>query len=164
MTEQPHSHEIRVPTGVLIAAGLLILLTIGAVAAFRIAGLDPTATIPPPEQAVEIRQLRFADGPNGTVNVYEVRDGFPDQIIHVVQPGEGGFIRGVLRSLARSRRASGIGSEHPFVLIAQANGLLLLEDPETDQRIDLQAFGPTNIESFRALLSSDESRPSSTGQ
>lgn len=156
MTEPQHNHQVRVPKGALIAAGLLILFTMAAVAAFRVAGLDPTAQIPAPDQPVLTRTLRFEDSPEGTVVVREVREDAPDRVLHVVQSGEGGFIRGVLRSMARSRRASGIGGEHPFLLMVQANGTLLLEDPQTGQRIDLQAFGPTNIESFRALLSDDD--------
>ncbi len=155
MSEQ-HSHDIHVPVGALIGAGVLILFTIAAVAIFRMSGLDPTAKVPEPEQTVQIRELRFEDSPEGTVIVYQIIDGAADQVVEVIQPGEGGFIRGVLRSLARARRASGIGSEHPFLLIAEANGTLLLEDPETGQRIYLQAFGPTNLDSFRALLARDE--------
>lgn len=152
MSEQPHGHDIHVPRGALIAAGTLIALTIGAVAIFRIAGLEPAAQIANPDQTLAMRELRFADGDNGAVLVYEWDADQPDRVIHEVPSGEGGFIRGVLRSMARARRASGIGPEHPFVLKLQTNGTVLLEDPQTEQRIDLQAFGPTNIESFRAML------------
>ncbi|NBB92893.1 MAG: photosynthetic complex assembly protein PuhC [Gammaproteobacteria bacterium] len=155
MAEQ-HSHQIHVPKGALIAAGVLILLTITAVAAFRIAGLDPTARIPASDRPLEVRELRFEDSPNGQVLVYDLTDDAADRVVHVVQPGEGGFIRGVLRSMARSRRASGIGREHPFLLITEPNGTLVLEDPQTGERIYLPAFGPTNIESFRSMLASDE--------
>lgn len=153
---EEHSHQIHVPKGALIAAGLLILLTISAVAAFRIAGLNPAAQTPVPERPVEVRELRFEDSEDGEVIVYEITEGAPDRVVHVVQPGEGGFIRGVLRSMARSRRASDIGPEHPFLLIAEANGTLLLEDPQTGERVWLPAFGPTNIAAFRAMLASDE--------
>jgi putative photosynthetic complex assembly protein len=84
--------------------------------------------------------------------VREVSGSGEERFVHEVPSGEGGFIRGVLRSLARARNAQGIGSDHPFVLKQQATGTLLLEDPETGQRIDLQAFGPTNIGSFRTIL------------
>lgn len=150
-----HDHQIYVPREALIAAGLLIALTIVTVAVFRVAGLEPTAQIPVAEQAVAAKQLHFEDGSEGRVIVREVIDGAPDRIVHVIESGDGGFIRGVLRSLTRSRRASGIGREHPFLLKLQPNGTLLLEDPKTDQRIDLQAFGPTNIDSFRTLLTSE---------
>lgn len=151
-----HGHGIEVPRQALIAAGLLIGLTIAAVAAFRIAGLEPSARIPASEPPVLSRELRFADGDDGSVIVYAADGSGRDRVIHVVHSGEGGFIRGILRSLARARTASGIGREHPFILRQQPSGTLLLEDPQTHQRIDLQAFGPTNIESFRVLLVDQE--------
>ncbi len=156
MTEKQHNHQIQVPLGVLISAGVLILLTIVAVAFFRIAGVEPIAKVPSADDSIRTLELRFEDNPDeGTVIIYELMEGAPDQVLQVVQPGEGGFIRGVLRSLARSRRADNIGREHPFHLILQPNGALLLEDPQTDQRIYLHAFGPTNVESFRTLLASE---------
>lgn len=153
-----HDHGIRVPRGALIGAGLLLLVTMGTVAAFRIAGLEPVAQIPNPHDTVATRELRFADSADGNVLVYEFTEGAADRLIHEVPSGEGGFIRGVLRSLARARRARGIGPEHPFLLKLQTNGTVLLEDPQTGQRIDLYAFGPTNIESFRAMLDQDDAR------
>ncbi|MBY6204866.1 photosynthetic complex assembly protein PuhC [Halomonas denitrificans] len=155
--DHPHGHSIEVPRQALIAAGLLIGLTIAAVAAFRIAGLEPSARIPAAEPPVQSRELRFEDGADGSVLVYAAVPDGPDRVIHVVHSGEGGFIRGILRSLARARTASGIGPEHPFILRQQPSGTLLLEDPQTRQRIDLQAFGPTNIEAFRVLLVDHES-------
>lgn len=155
MSERHHSHEIRVPKGVLIAAGLLLSATIATVAVYRIAGVEPVAQVPPPTAQHRALDLRFEDGPEGTVSVYQVNDDGPDRIVHVVQAGQGGFIRGVLRSLARARKASGISSEQPFRLIMQADGVLLLEDPATAQRIFLPAFGPTNVQSFREMISGE---------
>lgn len=152
MSDHDHSHGIKIPRGVLIAIGLVLFATIAGVAWFRASGLEPTAQVPQADQAAEVRQLRFVDSTEGTVSVFEVREGQEDRLIQVIQPGEGGFIRGVLRSLARARRASGISDEQPFVLIRQGNGELLLEDPMTSQRIYLQAFGPDNIEAFKILL------------
>lgn len=155
MTEHEHSHAIKVPLAALIGAALVLFSTIAAVAVFRLSGQEPTARVPEPDQVIESRQLRFVDSAGGTVSVYELAEGAQDQLLHVIQPGDGGFIRGVLRSLARARRAGGIGDEHPFLLIQQANGTLLLEDPMTEQRIYLQAFGSASIESFQAFLSGE---------
>ena len=157
MNDHSHSHQIRVPRGALIAAGLLIGFTIVAVMTFRITGQTPAAQIPVADVPTETRTLRFEDSAEGTVVVYELAENDSEQIVHVVPSGEGGFIRGVLRSMARARNASDIGNEHPFRLIEQTNGTLVLEDPQTGQRIDLQAFGPTNIESFRAMLNREAS-------
>lgn len=153
---QPHNHDIHVPKEALIAAGLLIALTIAAVAVFRVAGLEPTAMIDDDDPTLIARQLRFEDSEQGSVIVHEITDDMEERIVHVVPSGEGGFVRGVLRSFARARRASGIGPEHPFVLKLQSSGTLLLEDPETRQQIDLKAFGPTNIDAFRPMLAYQE--------
>lgn len=153
--DQQHHHDIYVPRGALIAAGLLLLVTLGTVAVFRIAGLEPSAQIPNPHDTVAMRELRFADSADGNVLVYEFIDDAEDRLIHEIPSGEGGFVRGILRSFARDRRARGIGREHPFLLKLQTNGTVLLEDPQTGQRIDLYAFGPTNIESFRTMLGNE---------
>jgi len=149
-----HTHQVQVPRGILIAALILITVTIATVASFRIAGVEPVARIPDPEKTVIVRDLRFEDRPDGTVAVYEL-DGSGQDLIHVIEPGTGGFIRGVLRSLARARRAANVGTKYPFQLIMQADGKMLLEDPQTEQRIYIQAFGPTNVESFRTLMTSE---------
>jgi len=154
--ERQQQDQIHVPKEALIAAGLLVSFTIAAVAIFRVAGWEPAAQIPEVERPVLTKQLHFEDSPEGSVIVREVGEGGPKRVVHVIESGEGGFVRGVLRSLARSRRASGVGREHPFLLKLQPNGNVLLEDPQTDQRIDLQAFGPTNLESFRMLLTNEE--------
>ncbi|MEE4639701.1 MAG: photosynthetic complex assembly protein PuhC [Wenzhouxiangella sp.] len=156
MTEHEHSHEVRVPLGVLVGIALVLLATISATAWYRISGNAPISQVPQPQQITAARQLRFEDGPGGTVSVIELIDGRPDQLVEIIEPGEGGFIRGVLRSLARARRASNIGNEHPFLLTQQADGALFLEDPSTQQRIYLQAFGPASTESFKALLSQED--------
>ena len=154
MAEQ-HNDQVRVPRGILIAAFTLITVTTAAVALFRIAGMEPVAQVPAPEDTVETRDLRFEDQPDGVIAVYELEDGDSERIIHVIEPGTGNFIRGVLRSLARARRAANVGTEYPFQLSLQADGKIFLEDPATGQRIYVQAFGPANVESFKTLLTSE---------
>jgi putative photosynthetic complex assembly protein len=152
---EAHDHEVRVPRAALIGAAVLIGLTLSAVAFVRLTGMEPAAQVPEPESTVASRALRFEDRPNGDVVVFEAgRDG-AERRIRTLEPGGAGFIRGVLRSLARERRGRGIGPEQPFLLSMQADGQLFLEDPATDQRIYLQAFGPTNVEAFRSLLVED---------
>ncbi len=152
MSAHDHDHEMKIPLGVLITIATILLLTTIAVAIFRITGQEPAARVPEPMQVVEMRALRFVDSSDGRVNVLEPQADGAERLIHVFQPGDGGFVRGLMRSLARARRASGIGDEVPFTLMQLANGSILLEDPATGQRIDLQAFGPASIESFQALL------------
>lgn len=149
---EKHTHQIVVPRSVLIAAGILITSTMLAVALYRVSGSAPVAQVPVPQAPVDDRALRFEDRPDGAVFIYEIGEDGAEQVIHVLESGSDGFVRGVLRSLTRSRRAAGIGPEQPFLLSLQSDGQLVLEDPATGQRIDLRAFGPTNFDSFRQLL------------
>ena len=70
----------------------------------------------------------------------------------VLPPGSNGFIRGVMRGLARERMLHGIDAAPPFRLIRWADGRLSLEDTATGRLIDLAAFGPTNAQAFARLL------------
>lgn len=155
MTEpHDHHHEIRVPRGALIGVGVLIGLTLAAVAAVRVSGVDPTAQVPAPVAPVASRALKFADGPDGEVIVTDA-DQPNGEPVAVLVSGADGFVRGVLRSFARARRSAGIGPEEPFLLSEQANGRLVLEDLATGQRVELRAFGVTNVEAFRKLLADE---------
>jgi len=89
---------------------------------------------------VAARDLRFADGLDGSVVVTDARD------------GENGFVRGTMRGMARTRKSEGIGSEDPFRLAAWSDGRLTLDDPRTGRHIELQAFGSSNTEVFGHLL------------
>jgi putative photosynthetic complex assembly protein len=94
------------------------------------------------------RTLRFEDRPDGSIAVVDGRTG---ELVASVQ-GEQGFLRGALRALSRERRARGLGPEQPFELIARPDGRLTLVDPVTEQRIELESFGPTNAGRFASLL------------
>lgn len=99
------------------------------------------------------RYLVFADGPKGEILV---RDHVTGQTIAAFE-GEQGFVRGTLRALARERKRREVGSEHPFELTARTNGRLVLRDPSTAQRIDLDSFGPGNAALFRNLRQAGQS-------
>ncbi len=94
-------------------------------------------------------RMRFEDRPDGAVVVIDAASGMESARF---ESGEGGFLRGVLRSLARERAASGIGAEPPFELTQFEDGHLSLRDVATDRRIEIDAFGPDNAETFRRLL------------
>jgi putative photosynthetic complex assembly protein len=66
--------------------------------------------------------------------------------------GEQGFLRGVLRGLARERRALGVPADRPYRLTLHADSRLLITDPATGQRIDLASFGPDNAAVFLRWL------------
>ncbi|HET7773615.1 MAG TPA: photosynthetic complex assembly protein PuhC [Burkholderiaceae bacterium] len=139
-----HHDDIVVPRGPLIAIGLLLVLSVLSVAAVRLSGLEIRETDAP---AVKTRALRFEDRPDGAVAVLDARSGLViDQLY-----GEQGFVRGVMRGLARERKRRGVDSGPAFELVARDNGRLTLLDPSTGQRIDLESFGP-NAQEFARLL------------
>jgi putative photosynthetic complex assembly protein len=141
----------QVPRGALVGAGILLAVSLVAVTAVRVSGIDVRA---PDAEAVVVRDLRFEDTAEGGVAVIDARSG------QVVQSfaGEHGFLRGALRAMARERRARGLGPEHPFQLIGRADGRLTLVDTATGTRIDLESFGPTNAGVFARLLVDDGAR------
>jgi putative photosynthetic complex assembly protein len=106
----------------------------------------------PAVEAVISRDLRFKDRADGAVAVHEAGD---DRLVAVLPPGGDGFIRGTMRGLARERRQREIGAEPPFRLTRWDNGRLSLEDVGTGRRINLEAFGPTNVQAFARLLTAE---------
>ena len=93
------------------------------------------------------RTLRFEDRPNGDVAVMDCKSA-----VEITRyAGEQGFVRGILRTLARERMRRGIGSGPTFELIGHTDGRFTLLDPATGQRINLESFGPTNMTSFAML-------------
>lgn len=144
-----HDHQDpRVPRGVLIAAGALLLLTIGLAAAARSARLAEEAEAPPdPPPVVEV-SLRFEDRDDGAVVIKD-----PDGAeVEVLAPQTNGFVRGVLRGMFRTRKLEGLDAEAPFVLSREADGRFLLADPTTGREVELRSFGETNYEAFARLL------------
>jgi len=94
------------------------------------------------------KTLRFRDLPSGAVGVISVDNG---QMIAQVE-GQAGFVRGILRALARDRRMRQISSDDAFELISRADGRLTLIDLATNNRIDLESFGKDNAAEFAAFL------------
>ena len=92
--------------------------------------------------------LHFRDLPNGSVGVISADNG---QMIAEVE-GQDGFIRGVLRALARDRRIRQISSDDAFELVSRSDGRLTLTDLATKNRIDLESFGKDNAAEFAAFL------------
>ncbi|MFN3592132.1 MAG: photosynthetic complex assembly protein PuhC [Thermaurantiacus sp.] len=96
------------------------------------------------------RDLVFTDAPDGAVIVREAATG---DIVHTIPAGsENGFVRGVMRGLARERRMNDVGAEPPFRVTLWTDNELTLTDLATGREIDLNAFGRSNREAFLALL------------
>jgi putative photosynthetic complex assembly protein len=135
------------PRPALIAAGLLIVATIITAAVVRYyIGVD---TFPPTATVLASRDLRFEDRPDGSIAVTNATDG---ALVQMLAPGSNGFIRATLRGIVRERKLEDIGQAPPFRLTAYADGRLTLEDLATGRRIDLEAFGHTNLAAFTRLL------------
>ena len=93
------------------------------------------------------RDLVFADEPQGSVIVKDAQS----QTEIAQFEGEQGFLRSTLRALVRERKRQNIGPDAPMQLLGRADGRLTLLDPSTQQRIDLEAFGPSNAAVFAGL-------------
>jgi putative photosynthetic complex assembly protein len=139
-----HQDVPRIP---LLAAAILVLVSLAAAATARLTGFDTRQV--PPSAAVVARDLRFEDRPDGSVAVLDARTG---ATVDRLAPGADNFIRGTLRSLARARRMHGVTTDPPFRLSARADGRLTLEDPATGTEIGLEAFGVTNAGAFARFL------------
>jgi putative photosynthetic complex assembly protein len=136
------------PHGAVAGAALLVGFSLLAVTAARLLHLHSASA----ELAVPVRvmHLSFVDRSDGAVEVDDADRG--NATIHVVPPGTNGFLRGVLRGLARARRNEHVGAAPPFTLTRWADGQMTLADPQTGQHISLEVFGPANSRPFAQLL------------
>ena len=140
-------HPDVFPRKPLYAAAALILFAIAAAFAGRITGIGrSTVSL---SAAVEVHELRFEDAPDGAVLVRAAADG---RLVETLAPNSNHFVRGTVRGLVRDRRRERIGTEPPFRLSRLADGRLVLEDPATARRIDLDAFGRSNVGAFSAIM------------
>lgn len=150
-----HDHANTLPRGALALCGTIVGLALAATATVRIGGIAPSASpvlLRAAEHVTPIvsRDLRFLDRADGAVVISDVTNGHPAGL---VAPGStSGFIRGVMRGLARDRHMRGLGDGPPFRLTAWRDGELSLTDLATGRVLELSAFGSTNRAAFAALL------------
>jgi putative photosynthetic complex assembly protein len=131
------------------AVGALLVVLLASLAVLRLGGFEPAVE---PGAVLRERALRFADESDGAVRVIDHASGRTLALMR----GEQGFLRGVLRGLARDRRQHGIGAGLPYLLSLRDDGRLLITDPATGQRIDLASFGPDNAAVFVRWLPPNE--------
>ena len=136
-----------VPRGALIGAAALIVFAIVAAVAGRVTGIGKVVVSP--GQIAEARELRFEDAPDGAVLVRAAADG---HVVDRLAPQTNHFVRGTVRGLVRERKREHIGAEPPFRLSRLTDGRLILEDPATKRRVDLDAFGRSNVGAFAAIM------------
>ena len=91
--------------------------------------------------------LRFEDKANGDIAVVA----HPSNVVVQTISGEAPFIRGVLRSLVRARKQNQQGASEPFWLGHSSDGASSIEDRITGARVELDAFGQTNLASFTQI-------------
>jgi putative photosynthetic complex assembly protein len=148
---QPHDTEdapIVVPKPMIIGAGLLIFCVIGLAIFARFTGAGRIAR--PASSVVAERDVIFQQLPGGVVRVLDAES---RRVIISFPDGQGGMIRGSLRAFAYTRKVRGVELDGaPFRLTAWENGSLSLDDPSTDSRVELDAFGSENRAAFASLL------------
>lgn len=147
--DQPRRFRINVPA--LVGAGL-VAITIWT--AFE-ARLHKPSDVPA-STAVVVRELRFADMPNGSVVVINATDG---RTIDILPPESNNFLRATMRGLAQQRIRTGLDGTVPFRLTSWQDGRLTLADPATGRSVELESFGETNKEAFARLLTLDGGAP-----
>jgi putative photosynthetic complex assembly protein len=97
--------------------------------------------------------LQFHDLPNGGVAVIDAPSG---RTVAQIAARDDGFLRTTMRVLAGGRARDHISSDKPFRLTQLAGGRLELTDLATGQRVELEAFGPSNVAEFTHLLREEE--------
>ncbi len=142
------------PRGALIAAAGLVSFSLVATILGNHAGLGNhlgrvASTIPPISAPAREVSLAFADQTDGSVQVKDFASG---RVLGVLPAGSDGFVRGVMRGMAHERMAHHITSGPGFHLVEGTDRRVVLEDPATGRRIDLNAFGDINLKAFSRFL------------
>lgn len=135
------------PKGALIGAAMLAALTITVAGVARLTGSGVTDINN--SSPAKVLVLNFEDRQDGGITVLDVERG---KVLEVLPSGTSGFVRTVMRSMARDRRTEGQGRETPFHLTRWADGRLTIDDPATGGHVDLGAFGSLNTASFARLM------------
>ncbi len=139
--------HVPVPKSVLWSAFGLIVCSLALTALAQATGLGTVHT--PEASPMSSVQLQFDDREDGAVVVREATTG---REIEVIDSGSGGFVRGVLRGMARERRLERLDTSLPFRLTRWSDGRLSIRDTATERTVELDAFGPTNAQAFAVLL------------
>ena len=135
------------PRGPLLGAGVMVLIALLLTGVSRYTGVGVVTV--EPANPVEVRSLRFEDKPDGSVAVL---DADTQNLIDTLAPGTNGFVRGVMRGLARERKMSGLSDQAPFDLVRWDDRRLSLRDTATGREIELVSFGITQLETFAKML------------
>jgi putative photosynthetic complex assembly protein len=145
-----------IPTAAIKATGVLLVVVLVLAGLARYTGvgaLDATSerTLVAERTLVFVTAGGMGLGTDGPLDLVDGETGEP--LLHLAA-GEGGFVRGAVRPLARERQRAGIDMAEPWHLVLWSDGALTLGDERLDMTVDLHAFGPTNAGDFAALLPS----------
>jgi putative photosynthetic complex assembly protein len=105
-----------------------------------------------PGRPVDMVDLTIRQGDGDRVEVSDANSG---KILADFAPGEGGFVRGSMRALARMRMTADVDVNEPYRVIKWSSGAVSLSDTRTGQRIYLNAFGPDQVAAFEKFLGSN---------
>ncbi|MCX7284904.1 MAG: photosynthetic complex assembly protein PuhC [Novosphingobium sp.] len=153
-----HNHDNTVPRPALLLSVGLVATTLALTALVQTGVLNREA-VPSVARAnagvvaAEVRHLSFGDRADGAVVVKDTDSGETLAVLHGENDG-GGFVRGVMRGMARERKMNNIGQATPFELSLWRNGSLSLLDPATGRSVELGSFGPDNRAAFVRFLKS----------
>lgn len=143
-----HAEQFRlIPRAILLAAGALAfgVIVVAATARTTDVGVSRVTYSSPAAR----RDIRFSDRTDGSVAVIDART---NDVVAVLEPGTSGFVRIMMRSLAKQRQDAGVGAGPAFELTRWDDGRLSILDPVTGQHRDLSGFGKTNVDDFAKLL------------
>jgi putative photosynthetic complex assembly protein len=146
-----HDHQAPViPRGALVGAAILLTVTICGAAWTR--WTDNTVATAPDVAAVSTLELRFADRDDGAIVVLEGGAIESPATLAVLPAGNDGFVRGVLRALARQRRLADHDGSAPLALTRWADGRLSIADPLTGAVVEINGFGSDNVRAFERVI------------
>ncbi len=113
------------------------------------------ATPPAPPPVIASTELTFSDLADGGVAVHDYATG---KIVATIAARNDGFLRTTLRVLVGQRIKENLGQDKPFRLDALEGGRMELTDTATGQQVELEAFGPSQINEFLPLIHDAEAK------
>jgi putative photosynthetic complex assembly protein len=136
---------------------LAVLAPLGVVAgihAMRPLETEPApAIVIPKATVIETRDLRFL--PAGGTALFVVDHKTGEQLKHATEE-TASFMTTLLKGLVFERRRRELDQGAPYRLTRWSDGRLSLVDLNTEQHIELVAFGRTNAATFASLLANEK--------
>ncbi len=147
------SHPL--PRPIIVGGGALMVTAVVLCALAHATGIGTTTS--PAPVAVASRDLVFTETDDGLLRVAEA--GPNGREVLSFDAGDGGFIRAMVRGLTRNRTRYGEPAVGAFRVTRSADGEIWLQDVGTRQSVDLQAFGPTQVQAFAQFVTPGRTAP-----